>query len=71
MQYNKWGVCIRAMLTLGMIYLAYTETGIWTACCLLGCYVGIESHGYILELRKSTNQSLNMIERLKDSLSTR
>lgn len=33
---------IRAVLTLGMIYGAYTETGVWTACSLFLTALAIE-----------------------------
>ena len=37
-----WKMIIRLALTLAMIYGAYTETGIWTALCLLLILVAIE-----------------------------
>ena len=33
---------LRCIVTGLLIYGAYTETGLWTALCLLGAYVGIE-----------------------------
>jgi len=44
---------IRGILTLAMIYGAYTETGIWTALCLLGCWISIEALLVIVKLRAS------------------
>jgi len=52
---NKLICGIRAILTLGMIYMAYTETGIWTALCLLGCYVAVERHQYIIKRDRKVN----------------
>ena len=44
---------IRGILTLALIYAAYTETGIWTALNLLGCWIAIEAHSLTLKLRAS------------------
>ena len=33
---------IRFIFTLALIYGSYTETGIWTALSLLGCWIAIE-----------------------------
>lgn len=38
---------IRVILTLALIYGAYTETGIFTALSLLLIYIAIESQGWI------------------------
>ena len=41
---------IRGVLTLALIYGAYTETGIWTALNFLGCWIAIE--GLSLNFRR-------------------
>ena len=39
----KWLPLIRGILTLVLIYGAYTETGVWTAANFLGCWILIET----------------------------
>ena len=50
---------IRGILTLAMIYGAYTETGIWTALCLLGIWIAIEALNIITKRdKKEINHEL-------------
>ena len=50
------GSYIRWVLTLGLIYGAYTETGIWTAISLLLIFLSIEIQVYnIAQLFKKGN----------------
>lgn len=62
--YNKWIVCIRIILTLAMIYMAYTETGIWTAGCFLFCFFGLECAGYLLHIQKPIEQKFDIMKAL-------
>ena len=39
---------LRIITTLALIYGAYTETGLWTALCLLGAYIGIEIQAFTI-----------------------
>jgi len=45
---NKIQKIIRYVLTLLIIYGAYTETGMWTALSLFLIFMGMEINGYLI-----------------------
>ena len=47
---NKIQKIIRYVLTLLIIYGAYTETGTWTALSLFLIFMGIEINGYLIKM---------------------
>ena len=49
---KKIQIIIRIILTLALIYGAYTETGIWTALSLFLIFIGMEIHGYLIKRLK-------------------
>lgn len=53
---------IRYCLTLLMIYGAYTETGLWTALCLFGCYVHIECDVILNHIKGKTNSPPDLLK---------
>ena len=55
----KIAFIIRGILTFALIYGAYTETGIWTALCLLGIWIAIEALNIITKRdKKEINHEL-------------
>lgn len=42
---------IRGILTIGLIYGAYKETGVWTALNFLGLWISVEVHLAIFRIR--------------------
>ena len=42
-------IVIRSILTLGLIYAVYTETGIWTAISMFLIFLGMGIYGYVIK----------------------
>ncbi len=46
------GLIVRLLLTAGLLYGVYTETGIWTVITLALCVISIEAITYLLRKRQ-------------------
>ncbi len=71
-RWERWGDWIvrvlRWVLTIALIYGAYTETGHWTTVCLVGIFLYVEAETFRQLMVRRAEEAERELERMIDGL---